>query len=155
MISIEPLAHHMNLIPALADIWCDVLGRVWIPSIAVDDVKRWMNAWHETDKLPTAHVALDKQIPVGVCALQRTDGILPELSPWLTDLCVAQQYQNQGIGSLLVTATKKKARELSFDKLHLFTFDKQLVPYYERADFSVIGSNSHRGLPVTVMVSAV
>lgn len=154
MIFIEPLRDHMQHVPALAEIWCEVLGRPWVPSIPIHEVKRWMNSWHETGRLPLAHVALDGDEPVGVCALQKTDGIRPSLSPWLTDLCVKPSHQNRSIGTALVNATKQMASSMGFLSLYLFTFDKNLVPYYERRGFTLLDYDRHRDLPVVVMVAS-
>jgi GNAT superfamily N-acetyltransferase len=151
MISIQPLRDHMHHIPALAAIWCEVLGKPWVPSITNDEVKRWMNSWHETGRMPLAHVALDNDEPVGVCALQKTDGIRPELSPWLTDLCVKKSHQGKSVGTQLVNATKAMAKTMGHPHLYLFTFDKKLVPYYERLGFGVVDHDRHRDLPVVVM----
>lgn len=151
MIKIDVLAHHMHHVPALADIWCDVLGRVWIPDVTKEEVLGWMFSWAHTDRLPIAHIALENERPVGVCSLQQNDGIRPDLWPWLCDLCVAKPYQNQGIGQKLIAITCEKAFALGYKKLYLFAFDPTLPAYYGRLGWKVIGEDRHRNHPVTVM----
>jgi GNAT superfamily N-acetyltransferase len=151
MITIELFKDHMHHVPLLADLWRDLLGRVWVPDISVAQVQAWMYSWEHEDRLPVGHIALDGSRPVGFCALQKTDGIKPELYPWLTDLCVDPSYQNHGVGRRLIDATQKKAKALGFAKLYLFAFDPNLPGYYQRAGFSVLGLDQHRGYPVTVM----
>ncbi|MGI4776022.1 MAG: GNAT family N-acetyltransferase [Janthinobacterium lividum] len=48
----------------------------------------------------------------------------------LGDLCVDSQYQNRGIGKLLIEAAKDKTKKLGFNKLYLFTPEKSLPSYY-------------------------
>ncbi len=153
MITIRSLSDHQHHIPALTQIWLAVLGKPWVPSITSDEVNRWMTSWHESERIPLAHVALDGEHPVGICALQKTDGIRPDLTPWLTDLCVKASHQNRSIGTQLVNATKQKAAALGFSELYLFAFDHNLVPYYERLGFAVIAHDRHRDLPVVVMAA--
>jgi len=44
--------------------------------------------------------------------------------PWLGSLVVSSEYQNIGIGSLLIQTTIDKAQRMGFEKLYLFAFDK-------------------------------
>lgn len=151
MVSIKLLKDHMHHIPALADIWCAELGNKWIPHVTRKEVQSWMINWDKTDSLPVAHIALYKNQPIGICSLQKNDGIRSDLWPWLADLCVAKDFQKHGVGQQLVEATKNKAHELGYDNLYLFIFDHNLKTYYERFGFFVIGQDRHRNHPVMVM----
>jgi len=151
MIKIDFLKNHPNAIPRLAQIWHELIGRIWTPDIMVTEVEAWMHEWNNQDALPLAHVALNDNIPVGSCSLQVNDGIRSDLSPWLGDLCVDPAYQKLGIGQLLIDATKESAKHLGFDKLYLFAFDSASASYYEQLGWQKIGADEFKGHPVTVM----
>lgn len=75
----------------------------------------------------------------------------PDLGPWISDLVVTPQYQNQGIGSLLLDVVIGKAKELGFDKLYLFTFDIKTREYYQRRGWKTIDTGEFKSHPITVM----
>lgn len=39
MIKIDFLKNHPEAIPALADIWHEVLGKIWMPEIGIEEIK--------------------------------------------------------------------------------------------------------------------
>ena len=83
MIKVDILKNHPNTIPALAHIWHEVLGKIWVPDVSVERVIARF-ADHLSDKsLPITFVALDGDVPVGMCSLRENDGIRPDLTPWL------------------------------------------------------------------------
>jgi GNAT superfamily N-acetyltransferase len=150
MIKIDLLKNHPNFIPEIAHIWHEVLGRIWIPDMSVEEIASW---YYEdlNDAMPLAYIALYKDMPVGSCTLQLNDGIRPDLSPWLGDLVVDSKYQKQGIGKMLVDIAMKKAKELGFKKLYLFAFDPTIPAYYQRLGWEKIGMDEFKSHPVTVM----
>jgi GNAT superfamily N-acetyltransferase len=150
MIKIDLLKNHPYAIPAIANIWHEVLGKIWMPEIAIEEIEYW---YYEelNENMPLAYIALNDQIPVGTCSLQLNDGIRPDLKPWLGDLVVDPKYQNQGIGKMLIDAAIKKASELGFEKLYLFTFDPTVSNYYQRLGWKEIGMDEFKSKPVTVM----
>lgn len=150
MIEIDYLKNHPSAIPALAKIWHDVLGKIWMPEIEIEEIEsgyyRELN-----EELPFAYVALYDGIPVGTCSLQLDGGIRPDLKPWLGDLVVDAKYQKQGIGKLLLDVAIKKAKDLGYAKLYLFTFDPSIPEYYQRLGWRTIGKDEFKSQPVTVM----
>ncbi len=151
MISIDLLKNHLDSIPTLANIWYEVLGKLWVPDISVERViTRFADHLNDND-LPITFVALDDNRPVGMCSLRKHDGIRADLTPWLGSLVVDRTYQQQGLGKLLIEATQAKAQELGFNKLYLFTFGSALSNYYSRLGWQVIGTDEFKGHQVTVM----
>lgn len=151
MIKIGFLKNHPHTIPALANIWHEVLGKIWIPDVPVERViARFSDHLNDQD-LPITFVALDSDVPVGMCSLRENDGIRPDLTPWLGSLVVDPRYQKQGIGKMLADATVKKAKELGFEKLYLFAFDPTIPEYYEGLGWKKIGMDKFKSHPVTVM----
>ena len=151
MIKVDILKNHPNTIPALAHIWHEVLGKIWVPDVPVERVIARF-ADHLSDKnLPITFVALDGDVPVGMCSLRENDGIRPDLTPWLGSLVVDPKYQKQGIGKMLADTTVLKAKELGFEKLYLFAFDPTIPDYYERLGWKKIGMDEFKSQPVMVM----
>ena len=103
------------------------------------------------EQLPLTVVALDEVKPVGMCSLRVSDGIRPELTPWLGSLVVAPGHQKQGIARQLILRVKEEAQTLGFKNLYLFAFDPTIPEYYSRLGWRTIGMDEFKGHPVTVM----
>lgn len=151
MITVDLLKYHQNAIPRLAQIWHNVLGRIWVPDVSIECVEQRFVDHLNYDKIPLTLVALYEDKPVGMCSLRENDGIRPDLMPWLGSLVVDPDYQKQGIGQLLIDATKQKAEQLGFAKLFLFAFDPTIPDYYEKLGWQKIGGDQLKGHRVTVM----
>jgi hypothetical protein len=95
MIKIDLLKKHPQAIPAIANIWHEVLGKIWMPEIEIKEIE---SLYYEelNENIPLAYVALYDQIPVGTCSLQLDGGIRPDLEPWLGDLVVDPNIKNRG-----------------------------------------------------------
>ncbi len=150
MIKIDILKNNPASIPALANIWHEVLGKIWMPEIGMEEIESLYQEEIKQD-LPVTYIARYGEIAVGSCTLELEGGIRPDLSPWLGDLVVAPKYQKQGIGKMLMDVAVLKAKDLGFDKLYLFAFDASIPKYYERFGWEVIGMDEFNSRPVTVM----
>ena len=150
MIKIDLLKNHPEAIPKLSHIWYEVLGKIWMPEITIEEIEYWSHQELNED-IPLSIIALDNDLPVGFCSLQLNDGIRPDLGPWLADLVVDLKYQKQGIGKMLTSAAIRKAKELGFEKLYLFTFDPTIPEYYECLGWRKLGIDEFNSKPVTVM----
>ena len=150
MIKIDLLKNHSHSIPTLANIWHEVLGKIWMPEIGIEEIE---SGYYEelNEDLPLAYVAFYDEIPVGTCSLQLDGGIRPELKPWLGDLVVDAKYQKRGIGNMLIDIAMKKAKSLGFEKVYLFAFDPSIPEYYQRLGWRKIGMDEFKSKPVTVM----
>lgn len=70
MIKIDLLKNHPSAIPTLAHIWYEVLGKIWVPDIPIERViARFADHLKPSQDLPITFVALDGEIPVGMCSL--------------------------------------------------------------------------------------
>lgn len=150
MITIDLLKNHPECITKLAEIWHELLGKIWLPEIEIQEIE---SGYYEelNDDMPLAYVAFYNGLPIGTCSLQLNDGIRPDLAPWLGDLVVDLAYQKQGVGKILIEAAKNKARALGFSKLYLFAFDPTLLNYYSNLGWSKIGMDKFKGHSVIVM----
>jgi N-acetylglutamate synthase-like GNAT family acetyltransferase len=154
MITIDYLKYQSDSIAELADIWHEVLGQIWIPDVPISRVKENLQNHLNTEQLPLTLVANHENKPVGMCSLRVTDGIRPELTPWLGSLVVSPNYQNQGIAKQLIEKIKEKARELGFKTLYLFAFDPTIPEYYIRLGWCKIDMDEFKGHPVTIMATS-
>lgn len=151
MPEIALLKHHSDKIPALAAMWYELLGRIWVPDVTIKQVEARFHEHLNDDTLPLTLVALANKKPVGMCSLRSTDGIRPDLTPWLGSLVVDKPAQSRGIAQLLVDAIKNKAKAMGHDTLYLLTFDPTLPDYYGSLGWKHIGMDSLLSHDVTVM----
>lgn len=150
MIRIELLKNHPHIIPMLANIWREVLGKIWMPEIGIEEIESLYYEELKSD-IPMTYIALNGEIPVGSCTLELNGGIRPDLGPWIGDLVVDRKYQKQGIGQMLLNEAIEKSKQLNFKKLYLFTFDPSIPSYYEKLGWKKIGIDEFKSHPVTLM----
>lgn len=150
MIEIDTLKNNSHSIPALARIWHEVLGKIWMPEIGVEEIEALYYAELNQD-IPATYVAHCKEIPVGSCTLELNGVIRPDLRPWIGDLVVTIEYQRKGIGKMLLDTVIQKAKDLGFKKIYLFTFDPAIPDYYKRFGWEKIGVDEFKSKPVIVM----
>ena len=92
MIKINLLKNHPKAISTLANIWHEVLGKIWMPEIGIEEIESLYYEELEHD-MPLTYIALYGEIPVGSATLELNGGIRPDLGPWLGDLVVDPKYQ--------------------------------------------------------------
>jgi predicted N-acetyltransferase YhbS len=150
-IQISLLKDHPDSIPLLAQIWFEVLGKIWLPEVPIQHIEQKFITHLNDNTLPLTLVAHDGNKPVGMCSLRENDGIRFDLTPWLASLVVHPFYQNHGIAKLLIDKTKQKATDLGFKKLYLFAFDQTIPFYYEKLGWYKIAEDKFKEHPLTVM----
>lgn len=77
-----------------------------------------------TRGLPLTICALnDNGVVMGSASLLPTDEVsgLDDVTPWLGDLLVLEEFRGRGIGRTLVQAIQRAARDRAFHTLHLVT----------------------------------
>lgn len=151
MIKIDLLKNHPDVIPALANIWHEVLGKIWFPELTIQEIESLTHDELNHPDETTSFVALCDEIPVGFCTFKLKEEFRPDLGPWLADVVVDPKYQKQGIGKMLVDVAVRQAKEHGFKKLYLFAFDPTIPEYYERLEWRKIGMDEFQSHPVTVM----
>lgn len=151
MIKIDLLKNHPKAIPQLSCIWHDVLGKIWFPELRVEEIEQLTYDELKAQDEIISFIALYDTIPVGFCTFRFKEEFRPDLGPWLADLVVDPKYQKQGIGKMLLDTVTKKAKELGYQKLYLFTFDHTIPAYYERLGWKKMGMDEFRERQVIVM----
>ncbi len=150
MFTIDLLKNHKEAIPELSNIWHEVLGKIWMPDIGLEEIESLY--WDELKvDMPLTYIALCDDKAVGSCTLHLRDEFMPDLEPWIGDLVVHPNYQKQGIGKKLLSTAIKKAKELGYEKIYLFTFDPKIPAYYQQFGWKTIGIEEYKSHPVTVM----
>jgi hypothetical protein len=70
MIQIDLLKNHPDAIPALANIWNQVLGKIWFPELTIQEIESLTyNERNTCDETPSFVASCD-EIPVGFCTLK-------------------------------------------------------------------------------------
>jgi N-acetylglutamate synthase-like GNAT family acetyltransferase len=101
--------------------------------------------------MPMAYVALCDGEAVGMACLRVTDGIRPDITPWLGSLVVNPKYRRQQIGETLIHAVKDQAKNLGYQILYLLAFDPTIPDWYARLGWTLIGDDELFGHRVAVM----
>ena len=151
-IAIDILKYHPKLLPEVAKIAYEGIGKIWIPGMQLEHAIERYEKHLNDSSLPLTMVAFYKNTPVGICSLRTNDGIRPDLTPWLGSLVVRPEYQRLGIGKILIDAVKQKAQDFGFNKLFLFAFDAAgTANYYSNLGWEIIGLDSFKDHKVIVM----
>ena len=150
MIRIDLLKKHPQAIPVIANIWYEVLGKIWLPEISIQEIES-LTYQEISQDMPLTFIALSGDVAVGFCTLELDGGIRPDLEPWIGDLVVDLKYQQQGIGKMLLDAAIDQAKKLNYRSLYLFAFDPNIVKYYNYLGWRKIGMDKFKSHMVTVM----
>lgn len=154
MITIDYLKNHPHHIPALAKMWADTIGQRWVPHISIEDAINRFQTHLNMDELPFTLIALHGKTPMGMCSLRSSDGVRPDLTPWLGSLVVDPQHHNKGIGKLLINAIKTEAKNRGYQHLYLFTFDPALSKYYRLSGWTMFATDEFHTHTITIMKAA-
>ncbi|MFA7276653.1 MAG: GNAT family N-acetyltransferase [Pseudobdellovibrionaceae bacterium] len=123
-----------------------------------DVVKRWsVSEWGIQslscfDSSFETFVALHKGIPVGCALLSSED--LPsrkELTPWLSNLYIKEDYRKRGIGTQLVDFVANEAKRIGFPKMWLFTEREETLMLYSRLGWNFVESAIYEGKSAMLM----
>lgn len=150
-VELRLLKHCPEVMPVLAEIWCDVMGKKHAPDVTVADViERFTNHYNE-DALPLTFVAFVEGQAVGMCSLRGVEKIRHDLSPWLGSLAVSAAHQGLGIAKVLIKAVKQKALAMGVEKLYLFTLEESLSHYYANIGWTHIATEEYKNKQAIVM----
>jgi GNAT superfamily N-acetyltransferase len=97
-------------------------------------------------------VALHKGRPVGCALLSAED--LPsrkELTPWLSNLYIKEDYRKMGIGTQLVAFVANEAKRIGFPKMWLFTEHEETLMLYAKLGWNFVESAIYQGKPAMLM----
>jgi GNAT superfamily N-acetyltransferase len=153
MISIKRLSDcPQDFLPKLAKLWRDEIGRHWVPDESLQYTEQRFSLHASREKLPIMYVAVDDNVPIGMACLRATEGVLPELTPWIGGLVVDPKYRKWRVVVRLINACVAQAKSLGYTTIYILAFDEELANKYQRImDCVVISTEELHGEPVTVM----
>lgn len=154
-VKIKPLSECPEHIPSLAQLWYDEISKHWVPGASVEKAREKLIDHLNNKNMPMAFVATQEDKPVGMACLRITDGIQPDLSPWLGSLVVHPQYRGCKIGETLIDVIKHKAKAFGYDDLYLLTFDSTLPDWYQRLGWKPVGNDAlfeHKVVVMTINI---
>ena len=137
----------LSLVPAIAEAWRHVSP----PELTLERRAEKLRRHTNRDELPIAWIAHEDGIALGTAALRATDlEGRDDLAPWLAGVFVRAEFRRRGIASALCETVQRKARELGFYRLYLFTTDQQSL--YARLGWVTIEHATWRQRPIEIMV---
>jgi len=147
---IEYLADHPEHIPTLSHWFYEQWSWFLPPESSAGTIATKFCTHLNHDAPPLALVALDGNELLGTASLRVHDmDIFTELSPWLGGVYVTPGHRGKGIGRRLVTAVERKARELGYRSIYLFTYDR--ARFYQELDWRILTQLEYHGHPIVVM----
>jgi GNAT superfamily N-acetyltransferase len=112
-------------------------------------------AWLEIVKHPerSTFVFVQNGQALGTATLDFED--LPprdNLTPWLASVYVSPEFRARGLGTLLIEAVEKEAREKGFQQIYLHTSDR--ADFYAKRGWAILDRVDYWGQTNTVMVKS-
>ena len=148
--TVEPIPndHHMWVTAAR---WClDEWGDVWPQDTVETYLEHYRRTAEEPNALPLVLAAIEDSQLRGVVTLIDDDE-LPgaDEGPWLAACFVDPHHRGKGIGEALVTAAERKAKELGYATLFLYTWSEQ--DWYEKRGWTPLRDITFANKHTTVM----
>jgi N-acetylglutamate synthase-like GNAT family acetyltransferase len=149
MLKIEYLSDHPDLVPLLAEWFLSEWGGS-PPQDTLESFEESLLARMNSDKPPLTLVAFKDDEPVGTAALRIQEmNTHPQYQHWLGSVYVKEDWRGRGIGSVLVEAVIKEAKQFKIQDLYLYTRGKE--SFYVRFGWKAIECPIYRGRTVTIM----
>lgn len=145
----EPLRAHPRHLDTLAA-WHFAEWHSLYPEHSLEDFTRDLQASMGDDFIPGTWVLLDAEQLIGSASILHQDmSTNTDLSPWLANVYIAEQYRGRGLGQQVVKALMDQARNAGLHRLYLFTEDQ--VAFYHKLGWQVIRQHSYNQAEVSVM----
>ena len=86
------------------------------------------------DELPFGIAMLDKENIIGFCVFKIENlKKYPEITPWISDVMIIEEYRKKGYGRLLIQTGEKILKELGYNKVYIWT--DQAPEFYKKLGF--------------------
>ena len=150
---VEPLAHHRDLIPLVAQ-WSVSEWPSWYGPGGPGNLAQDIDAFAASESsLPVGMVIFENHVPVGAGALKAHS--IPShahLSPWAAAGYVLPSCRGRGLGALLLQALVVRAQVLGFERVYCGTSTAERL--LSRAGWQPLEVIEHAGKPLTIFQSA-
>jgi predicted N-acetyltransferase YhbS len=134
-----------QLFPGLLNHW-----RYVVPDDTAEARAARFRAHESHDSLPIAWIAHDGDVALGTSALRLHDHPdRKDLSPWLGGMYVEPHVRRSGIGASLTRVVERKAVELGYSRLYLFTHGQE--HFYSGLGWTHMEPTKWRGLDCSIM----
>ncbi len=149
-IKISSLTDHPEAIPILTTWFYDEWHPLY-PERTLQDITQYLENRASENKFPLTYVAINKMGEVvGTASLDEDDmDIRPDLSPWVANVYVKNNFRGQGIGVLLMKKILAQAKSLRFKVVYLYTLNKE--PWYTGQGWKKLKNENYRKSLVSVM----
>jgi GNAT superfamily N-acetyltransferase len=150
VLRIELLGDHVDLVPTVAAWHWEEWGRSY-PEASLAGWTEGLAGRARRDGLPT-WVAFSGDEPVGSVSLVDHDmDVHLDLTPWLAGLYVVPSHRGRGIGSALMRACERAARDSGVAILYLYTDPATAAGLYAPHGWSTLSEERYRGELTVVM----
>jgi GNAT superfamily N-acetyltransferase len=148
---IHYLADHPEFVRTLAE-WHYAQWNQLVDNDSVGRRFEVLTARANRRTIPTVFVAVENAELRGSATLEKYDmETRRDLTPWMTDVYVAEPFRRRGIASTLVRRVVREAKELGVHRLHLFTTGPWREQLYTGLGWSVLDRPIYRGVERVVM----
>lgn len=102
-----------------------------------ETVDKFKNQFTKEEGLPIGYACYDKDTLVGFCTLQKNNlKKYPEIYPWICSVMIFEEYRHQGYGTEMLQEIAKKAKELGYNKVYLWT--DQAPEFYKKIGYTYL-----------------
>jgi N-acetylglutamate synthase-like GNAT family acetyltransferase len=150
-IEIDYLANKKHLIPQIASLLWGYFDYTYVDFQIYDiqGVENDLERQSRADQAPCNFVATIDGKLVGTANLEVYDIPSDPRFPWLAAVGIIPEMQGKGIVGMLVRAIFRKAKELNYPHIHVWTEDK--VELYEHYGFKILEQKQYLGRDITIL----
>ncbi|MDF2964938.1 MAG: acetyltransferase [Rickettsiaceae bacterium] len=150
MLTIDYLANHHEYIELLAKWRFEQWKHLKITN-SVDEAIAKLKLYINTDTLPIGIIAFENNVPVGMAAIRKSDGIREDLEPWFGSIYVEPNYRKKGVGASLVEWRKQIVVNMGYSKAYILVIEQEIIEWYLKLGWKIHSFDKLKGHDVTIM----
>lgn len=102
-----------------------------------DTIYKFKKLYTNEKELPIGYACYDEDDLVGFCTLRKENlKKYPEFYPWISSVMIFDEYRGQGYGTIMLQEITKKAKELGYNKVYLWT--DQAPEFYKKIGYTYL-----------------
>ena len=102
-----------------------------------ETVDKFKNQFTREEGLPIGYACYNEKTLVGCFTLQKNNlKKYPEIYPWICSVMIFEEYRHQGYGTEMLQEIAKKAKELGYKKVYLWT--DQAPEFYKKIGYTYL-----------------
>ena len=147
---IELLSDHTHLIDRIARVHFEQWG-ILTGADSIEEYRVFLEGACTLSSLPLVTVALRDGVFLGSASVISCDmDIRKELTPWLAQVYVLEEWRGQGVGAALVNKASEYANRLGFQAMYLYT-SGTLPHFYQNLGWIIRETAFYLGKERTIM----